>query len=48
MQQFLIKLILSIFKCIFKSSKPTAEDGQGAGELEKNLRDKIKEDGWDE
>jgi len=47
MWTIIIRLLKELIPIIFKSSKPTAEDGQGAGEIEKKLRDKIKED-WNE
>ena len=48
MQSFLVKLILSIFNSVFKASKPTAEQGQGPGKEEKDLKNQLKKEGWHE
>lgn len=46
MQAFFIKLILSIVEKLFKSSKPTMQEGKGKGKLEESLQDKLKKEGW--
>lgn len=45
---FLSGLILSILGWIVKKSEPTVQDGQGPGELEQQLDEQIKKDGWDD
>ena len=45
---FLLALVWKILGWQVKTSKPTMQEGQGAGEEEKKLKEQIKKEGWDD
>jgi hypothetical protein len=47
MWQKILSALLFVLDWLIKRAKPKAEEGEGPGKREDRLRDKIREDGWD-
>lgn len=45
---FLLALVWKILGWQVSQGKPTAQDGQGAGELENKFDEDLKKEGWDD
>ena len=46
MWAIIIRLLKELLPILFKTSKPTAEMGEGPGKVEEELKNKLKEEGW--
>lgn len=42
----LAKIMIELFAWLFQSVTPRVLEGAGPGELEKTLRERLKEQGW--
>ena len=45
--KFLVSLIQILLPALLKAATPTAEDGEGPGELEAKLRSRLAREGWE-
>jgi hypothetical protein len=45
-RQAIVAVVLAILKWIAGKFTPRSQDGQGPGEREDRLKDKIRKDGW--